>query len=61
MWKDPIVEDIRQLRDTYAARFDYDLEAIARDLVEQQERLQQEGWTVVSLPPRHPDQPEQVA
>lgn len=61
MWKDPIVEEVRRVRDAYAARFDYDLDAIARDLREQQEHLQQEGWTVVSLSPRHPEQPGQVA
>ena len=34
MWKDPIVEEIRRYRDEYAARFNYDLDAIFRDLCE---------------------------
>ena len=29
---DPIVEEVRKARDAYAKRFDYDLDAICRDL-----------------------------
>ena len=32
MWTDEIVEETRQERDRYAAKFNYDLEAIYRDL-----------------------------
>ena len=32
MYSDPIVEQTRQLRDEYAARFNYDLDAICQDL-----------------------------
>ncbi len=32
MWRDPIVEEVRQLREQYAARFNHDLKAICRDL-----------------------------
>ena len=49
MWLDPIVEEIRQLRQSYAARFNHDLKAICRDLRERQKRG---GRKVVSLPPR---------
>lgn len=38
MYDDPIVAEIRKLRDEYSRRFGYDLEAICRDLREQQER-----------------------
>ncbi len=38
MRNDPIVEQIRKLRDEYAGRFDYDLDAICRDLMQRQER-----------------------
>lgn len=31
-WRDPIVEEMRKLREEYAARFGFDLEAICRDL-----------------------------
>jgi len=30
MWNDPIVEETRKIRDEIAARFDYDVEALAR-------------------------------
>lgn len=35
---DPIVDEVRQVRQAYAARFNYDLEAIYRDLKEQEKR-----------------------
>jgi hypothetical protein len=35
---DPIVEEVRQVREAYAARFDYDLQAIYQDLKEQEKR-----------------------
>ena len=47
MWKDPIVEEIRAHRETHAAKFDYDLAAICRDLREQQAAS---GRKVVTLP-----------
>jgi hypothetical protein len=36
MWKDPIVEEVRRVRNEHAARFNYDLKAIYRDLKEQE-------------------------
>ena len=27
-WEDPIVEEVRQIRDAYAKQFNYDLDAI---------------------------------
>ena len=38
MAKDPIVEEVRRIRDAYAARFNYDLDAIYRDLKEREQR-----------------------
>lgn len=29
-WKDPIVEEVREIRDRIAARFDYDVRKIGR-------------------------------
>jgi hypothetical protein len=37
-WSDPIVDEVRRARDAYAARFNYDLRAIFRDLKEQENR-----------------------
>jgi len=36
MRKDPIVEEVRRVRHEHAARFNYDLKAIYRDLKEQE-------------------------
>lgn len=35
-WTDPIVDEVRRVRDAYAARFNYDLRAIYLDLKEQE-------------------------
>jgi hypothetical protein len=35
-WTDPIVEEVRQAREEYAARFGYDLRKIFRDLKEKE-------------------------
>jgi hypothetical protein len=49
MWEDPIVEEVRKVRDRHAAQFHYDLEEIYRDLKRQEI---QSGKTFVSHPPR---------
>ena len=49
MWQDPVVEEVRAIRDAYAKRFNYDLEAIYRDLKEQEVKS---GREVVSFPPK---------
>jgi hypothetical protein len=49
MPNDPIVEEVRKAREAYAAKFNYDLEAIVEDL-KRQER--ESGRTFVSFPPR---------
>lgn len=51
MQLDPIVEEVRKIRDAYAKSFNYDLDAICRDLQEKQ-RLGKRR--VVSLPPKRP-------
>jgi len=48
---DPIVEEVRRARDEYAKKFNYDLDAICRDLQKKQE---QPGKHVVSFPPKRP-------
>jgi len=37
-WSDPIVDEVRRVREAYAARFHHDLRAIYRDLKEQEKR-----------------------
>lgn len=61
MWNDPIVDEVRRRRDEYAAQFDYDLDAIFRDLQQQQEQARREGWEIVGLPPRRPEHPADTA
>lgn len=54
MNKDPVVEEVRKIRDEYAKEFDYDLDAICRDLVEKQKHSRRQ---VVSFPPNRPRVP----
>lgn len=51
MLDDPIVEEIRKIRDEYAKKFNYDLKAIAADLMKQEKAS---GRKLVSFPPRKP-------
>jgi len=46
---DLIVQEVRKARDEYAKKFNYDLDAICKNLQEKQE---QPGRQVVSFPPK---------
>ncbi|MHB1422063.1 MAG: hypothetical protein ACYC3I_02475 [Gemmataceae bacterium] len=46
---DPIVDEVRRVRDAHAARFNYDLDAIFRDIKEQEKKS---GRKFVSFAPR---------
>ena len=54
MVRDPIVEEVRKARDEYAQRFNYNLDAICRDLRQQQAKS---GRKVVSFPAKPVKQP----
>ena len=49
MEPDPIIEEVRRIRQEYAERFGYDLQAIAADL---RKREQQYPERLVSFPPK---------
>jgi len=49
MFEDPIVAEVRAIRDQYAKQFNYDLDAICRDL---QEKEKVSGRKLFSPPPR---------
>ncbi len=51
MWNDPIVEEVRKVREAHARKFNYDLQAIAADLKKQQKASRKE---FVTLRPRKP-------
>ncbi len=46
---DPIVDEVRHIREAHAAMFNYDLDAIFRDIKEQEKMS---GLKFVSYPPR---------
>jgi hypothetical protein len=51
-WTDPIIEEVRCARGEYAAQFNYNLEAIHRDLKEREARGE---FTTVRRPSRPPE------
>jgi hypothetical protein len=51
MWKDPIVEEVRRVRERHAAKYGYNLNAICQALKEEQRRSRRK---VVSFPPKKP-------
>jgi hypothetical protein len=52
MIEDPIVEEVRRIRNEYARKFNYDMDAIFADI---QQRQAQSGRTYVSFPPKRPE------
>ena len=58
MWKDPIVEETRKLRESYAAEHNHDVDSIYLDVLRRQSDTKKK---VVSLPPRKPAQPNTAA
>jgi hypothetical protein len=58
MWKDPLVEEIRKLRDQYASQHNHDIDAIFEDI---QQRQAQSDKKMVSFPPRKPHTASNVA
>lgn len=52
MLDDPIVEEVRQAREAYAAKFNFDILALFQDLKKQEQRGDRK---VVELPARHVD------
>ena len=52
---DPIVEEVRRVRDAHAAMFNYDLDAIFQDIKEQEKKS---GLKFVSYPPRRTEPPQ---
>jgi hypothetical protein len=49
MWTDPIVEEVRRVREQHAAKFDYDIGRIVADV---KKREQESTRVVVAAPDR---------
>ena len=49
MWKDEIVEEVRKARDEFAAKFNYDMDAIYREIKKQEAKSTRK---FVSFPPK---------
>jgi len=55
VWQDPIVEEVRKARDAYAKQFNYDLDAIYRDL---KAKERQSGRWVIPCPSKRAKAPD---
>lgn len=55
MWKDEIVEEVRRNREAYAAKFNFDLQAMYEDLKKAEQKSKRKK---VSLKPKKPIQIE---
>ena len=53
--KDPIIEEVRAAREAYGTKFDFDLEAIAKDIVRKEKLREAAGWKLVQ-PKKKPPQ-----
>jgi len=51
MWSDPIVEETRRLRESYAAEHNHDMDSIFQDILRRQKESSKK---FVRLPPRAP-------
>jgi len=49
MWKDEIVEEVRKARDEFAAKFNYDMDAIYKEIKKQEAESTRK---FVSFPPK---------
>lgn len=56
VWQDPIVEEVQKARDAYAKQFNYDLDAIFRDL---KAKERQSGRQVIPYPSKRKKTPGQ--
>ena len=57
---DPIVEEVRRVRDAHAARFNYDLDAIFRDIKEREKKSGLQFVEGIARQPM-PNEPQQPA
>ena len=57
-WRDPIVEEIREVRQQQAARLNYDVRAIVEDA---RKRQNEGNRKVVSFPPHRPQTAQKPA
>jgi len=58
MWKDPIVEETRKLREKYASKFNHDIDAIYENI---QLRQRQSKKKLFSFPVRKPHKSRNAA
>jgi hypothetical protein len=54
MWKDPIIEEIRNARQAWAEACDFDMQKMYANIAKRQELAKAQGRKFVSFPPRQP-------
>lgn len=61
MKTEPILDELRRMRDEHAKQFNYDLKAIAADHNRYATKLKKEGWKFVRPKPPRPRTKKQAA
>ncbi len=54
MKANPILDEIRRIRDEHAKQFNYDLDAIFADIKRHEKELRKQGWKFVKPTKRRP-------
>ena len=57
MYNDDVIDELHRVRDAYAALFGYDLDAMYRDIKEQEREERLKGRVFVTPPSKHPEKP----
>ena len=57
MPRDPIVEEMRRIKEAHAAKFNYDIGAMVKSLQEDEEKERQKGRKIVSYARKRPAAP----
>jgi len=59
--KDPIIAELRKIRDTHAAKFSYNLDAIAQDWMKEEAAARRAGQKFVDLSAKRKRQPRRCS
>ncbi len=51
-WEDPIVAEVRKVRDEYAKKFNYDLKAMFEDMKNRRAEFEKMGFKYVKTSPK---------
>ncbi|MDR2704935.1 MAG: hypothetical protein LBC02_04070 [Planctomycetaceae bacterium] len=57
-WTNPILEELRKIREDHEKQFNYDFDALFDDLLQKQEEMKKQGYKFITEPLKKPDETE---